>query len=137
MLNGVGDALFYFMPVAVAVAAAKKFNVNQYVGLAIGAALVYPSLQLDAFSAAGEPIMTLFNGSLFASPVYTTFLGIPLVATNYTSSVVPAIFVVWVASKVQKVAKKTLPELLQAFFVPFFVLLISVPLGFLVIECSD
>ncbi|MGX7132024.1 beta-glucoside-specific PTS transporter subunit IIABC [Enterococcus songbeiensis] len=133
MLNGVGDALFYFMPVAVAVAAAKKFNVNQYVGLAIGAALVYPSLQLDAFSAAGEPIMTLFNGSLFASPVYTTFLGIPLVATNYTSSVVPAIFVVWVASKVQKVAKKTLPELLQAFFVPFFVLLISVPLGFLVI----
>lgn len=133
MLNGIGDALFYFMPIAVAVAAAKKFKVNQYVGLAIGAALVYPSLQLDAFSAAGEPIMTLFDGSLFASPVYTTFLGIPLVATNYTSSVVPAIFVVWIASKFQKVVRKALPELLHAFFVPFFVLLLSVPLGFLVI----
>lgn len=133
MLNGIGDALFYFMPIAVAVAAAKKFNVNQYVGLAIGAAMVYPSLQLDAFSAAGEPIMTLFDGSLFASPVYTTFLGIPLVATNYTSSVVPAIFVVWIASKFQKVVRKALPELLHAFFVPFFVLLISLPIGFLAI----
>ncbi|MGG5329044.1 beta-glucoside-specific PTS transporter subunit IIABC [Enterococcus sp. AZ163] len=133
VLNAVGDGLFYLMPVAVAAAAAKKFNMNQYVGMAIGAAMCYPALQLATLSEAGEPIRTLFEGTMFASPVYTTFLGLPLIANNYTSSVVPAILIVWVGSKVQKVAKKVLPEVIQSFFVPFFVLVIALPLGFLVI----
>lgn len=133
VLNAVGDAIFYFMPAAVAIAAAKKFNVSQYVGLAIGAAMCYPTIQLDTLSAAGDPISTLFSGTVFASSVYTTFLGIPLIANNYTSSVVPAILVVWFASKIQKIAKQVLPEVIQNFFVPFFVLLISVPAGLLVI----
>lgn len=133
VLNAVGDGLFYLMPVAVAAAAAKKFNMNQYVGMAIGAAMCYPALQLATLSEAGEPIRTLFEGTMFASPVYTTFLGLPLIANNYTSSVVPAILIVWVGSKVQKVAKKVLPEVIQSFFVPFFVLVIALPLGFLVV----
>ncbi|MGG5317384.1 beta-glucoside-specific PTS transporter subunit IIABC [Enterococcus sp. AZ072] len=133
VLNAVGDGLFYLMPVAVAAAAAKKFNMNQYVGMAIGAAMCYPALQLATLSEAGEPIRILFEGTMFASPVYTTFLGLPLIANNYTSSVVPAILIVWVGSKVQKVAKKVLPEVIQSFFVPFFVLVIALPLGFLVV----
>lgn len=36
VLNAIGDAIFMFLPIAVAVAAAKKFGVNQYVGLVIG-----------------------------------------------------------------------------------------------------
>lgn len=133
ILNAIGDSLFFFMPVAVAVAAAKKFNVNQYVGLAIGAAMCYPAIQLQALQDAGQAMYTLFNGTVFESPIFKTFLGIPFVANNYTSSVVPAILIVWVASKVQKVARRILPEVLQSFFVPFFVLLVSLPLGFLII----
>ncbi len=133
ILNAIGDAIFHFMPIIVAVAAAKKFNVNQYVGLAIGAALCYPTIQLATLSAGGDSILTLFSNTMFESPVYLEFLGIPVIATDYIGGVVPAIIVVWFASYVQKLARKVVPEMLQNFFVPFFVLLISIPMGFLLI----
>lgn len=132
MLNGIGDTIFYFMPIIIGYTAAKKFNLNQFVGMAIGGALVYPSLQLGVLET-NEPIMTLFEGSLFASPIYTTVFGIPFIANNYTSSVIPVILIVWFASKIQVYAKRWIPEILQNFFVPFVVILISIPIGFLAI----
>lgn len=133
VLNGIGDAIFMFLPIAVGVAAAKKFNVNQYVGLTIGGALCYPAIQLSALSATAEPLYTLFAGSLFESPVYITFMGLPFVANNYTSSVIPAILIVWLAGRLQKPLRKIIPEVIQNFFIPFFLLLITLPIGFLII----
>lgn len=95
----------------------------------IGAALCYPTIQLDTLSAAGEALGTL--GML--GSYYSTFLNIPFLAGNYTTSVVPVLLIVALASVVQKWAKKWVPEMLQGFFVPFFVLLISLPIGFLAI----
>lgn len=43
MLNFMGDALFYFLPIIVAASAAKKLNVNMYVAMAIGAMLLHPA----------------------------------------------------------------------------------------------
>lgn len=129
VLNAIGDSVFYFMPVILGFTAAKKFNVNPIVGLLIGSALCYPNIQLSALSATGEAI-----GSLpLVGDYFTTFLGIPFVAGNYTSSVVPIIIIVALAGQVQKLAKRFVPEMLQGFFVPFFVLIISVPIGLLVI----
>lgn len=134
VLNAIGDAIFQFLPIAVAVAAAKKFKVNQYVGLVIGGALCYPAIQLSAIAVEGaKPLYTLFAGSLFESPVYMTFMGLPFVANNYTSSVIPSILIVWLASKLQRPLRKIIPEVIQNFFVPFFLLLIALPIGFLVI----
>lgn len=129
VLNAIGDAVFYFMPVILGYTAAKKFNVNPITGMLIGAALCYPNIQASTLSAAGEAI-----GSLpVVGDYYTTFLGLPFVAGNYTSSVVPVLVIVALAGQIQKVAKKTIPEMLQGFFVPFFVLLISLPIGLLII----
>lgn len=134
VLNAIGDAIFMFLPIAVAIAAAKKFGVNQYVGLVIGGALCYPTIQLSAIAVEGvKPLYTLFAGSILESPVYTTFLGLPFVANNYTSSVIPSILIVWLASKLQKPLRRIIPEVIQNFFVPFFVLLIALPVGFLLI----
>ena len=134
VLNAIGDAIFMFLPIAVAVAAAKKFGVNQYVGLVIGAALCYPTIQLSALSGGDvQPLYTLFSGSLFESPVYITFMGMPFVANNYTSSVIPSILIVWLASKLQRPLRRIIPEVIQNFFVPFFLLLIALPIGFLII----
>ena len=36
--------------------------------------LCYPAIQSSALSAAGEPLYTLFEGTMFASPVYIDFL---------------------------------------------------------------
>lgn len=128
-LNAIGDAVFYFMPIILGFTAAKKFKVNPITGMLIGAALCYPSIQKDALAAAGEAIGTL----PVVGDYFTSFLGIPLVAGNYTSSVVPVLVIVALAGQIQKYAKKIVPEMLQGFFVPFFVLLISLPIGFLVI----
>lgn len=132
MLNGIGDTIFFFMPIIVGFTASKKFGLNQFLGMAIGGALCYPALQLNALSV-NEPISTLFAGTMVESPVYTTVFGLPFIANNYTSSVIPVILIVWFASKLQKIAKQIIPELIQTFFVPFFVLLIALPVGFLLV----
>lgn len=129
ILNAIGDAVFYFMPIILGFSAAKKFKVNPITGLIIGAALCYPNIQAATLSAAGEAM-----GSLpLVGDYYSTFIGIPFVAGNYTSTVVPVLVIVAFAGVIQKLAKKYVPEMLQSFFVPFFVLLISLPIGLLVI----
>lgn len=129
VLNAIGDSIFNFLPIILGYTAAKKFNVNVIVGMIIGATLCYPTIQTDTLSAAGKAIGTLpFIGSY-----YTKFIGIPFVSGNYTSTVVPVICIVALAAQIQKIAKKFVPEMLQNFFVPFFVLIISLPIGLLVI----
>lgn len=129
ILNAIGDSIFNFLPIILGYTAAKKFNVNVVVGMIIGATLCYPTIQTDTLSAVGKAIGTLpFIGSY-----YTKFIGIPFVSGNYTSTVVPVICIVALAAQIQKIAKKFVPEMLQNFFVPFFVLIISLPIGLLVI----
>ncbi len=129
ILNAIGDSIFNFLPIILGYTAAKKFNVNVIVGMIIGSTLCYPTIQTDTLSAAGKAIGTLpFIGSY-----YTKFIGIPFVSGNYTSTVVPVICIVALAAQIQKIAKKFVPEMLQNFFVPFFVLIISLPIGLLVI----
>lgn len=128
VFNAIGDSMFYFMPILLGYAAAKKFNVNVVVGMLIGASLCYPSIQAKALST-GEALGTI--GIL--GDYYTTFLNIPMIATDYTSSVIPVIVVVAFASFIQRKAKQIIPELIQNFFVPFLVLVISLPVGLLVI----
>ena len=129
ILNAIGDSIFNFLPIILGYTAAKKFNVNVIVGMIIGATLCYPTIQTDTLSAAGKAIGTLpFIGSY-----YTNLIGIPFVSGNYTSTVVPVICIVALAAQIQKIAKKFVPEMLQNFFVPFFVLIISLPIGLLVI----
>ena len=129
ILNAIGDSIFNFLPIILGYTAAKKFYVIVIVGMIIGATLCYPTIQTDTLSAAGKAIGTLpFIGSY-----YTKFIGIPFVSGNYTSTVVPVICIVALAAQIQKIAKKFVPEMLQNFFVPFFVLIISLPIGLLVI----
>lgn len=129
VLNAIGDAVFYFMPVMLGYSSAKKFKLNPVTGMLIGAALCYPTIQADALKAAGKAV-----GSLgILGSYYKTFAGIPWIAANYTSTVVPVLVVTALAGKIQKLAKKLVPEMLQNFFVPFFVLLISLPIGLLII----
>ncbi len=129
VLNAIGDAIFYFFPIILGYTAAKKFKVNVVVGMLIGAALCYPTIQADTLSAAGEAMGNLpFVGNYFA-----TFMGVPFVAANYTTTVVPVIIIVAFAAFIQKYANKWIPEMLRNFFVPFFVLIISVPIGLLII----
>ena len=131
ILNAIGDSLFYFLPIILGITSAKKFGLNSYLGATIGAALCYPSIV--AMASSKTALFTVFKGTILEAPIHMTFLGIPVISMNYTSSVIPIILSVWFASKVQKLAKKIIPDVVKTFLVPFVVLLITVPITFIVI----
>ncbi|MBA4688385.1 MAG: PTS glucose transporter subunit IIA [Candidatus Galacturonibacter soehngenii] len=131
VLQATGDAFFYFLPIVLGYTASKKFKVNEFVGMAIGMAMLYPDL---AAKMSGESIMTLFAGvPIVESSVFITFLKIPVILMNYSSTVVPIILAVALAAKVEKFFKKMIPDVVKLFLVPFFTLLISVPLTLIIV----
>ncbi|MFD0898023.1 beta-glucoside-specific PTS transporter subunit IIABC [Loigolactobacillus binensis] len=131
ILYAIGDGFFYFLPIILGIAAAKKFKVDTFIGVAIGAALCYP--EIVALTSSDSVLYTLFSGTFFEAPIHVTFLGIPVIMMNYTSSVIPIILAVWFAAKVQTWAKRIIPDVVKTFLVPFTILLITIPATFLVI----
>jgi PTS system beta-glucosides-specific IIC component len=131
ILQAAGDCFFYFFPIFLGYTAAKKFGLNQFVGMALGAALVYPTIA--GLTANTEPLYTLFSGTIFESPVYITFLGIPVILMSYGSSVIPIIISTYFGSKLEKGLARIIPSILKSFLVPFLTVLVMVPLTFIVI----
>ncbi|OQR53979.1 beta-glucoside-specific PTS transporter subunit IIABC [Bacillus sp. CDB3] len=130
ILNAIGDSLFYFFPIFLGYTASKKFGGNVFIGMAIGASLVYPALSGLTTS---KPLYTLFAGTMFESAVHITFLGIPVILMSYASSVIPIIIAAYVGAKVEKAFKKIIPDVVKTFLVPFCTLLLVIPLTFIVI----
>ena len=116
VLYAAGDAILYFMPVIVGFTCGKVFDCNPYVTAVIGAAFLYPDL-VSAVSAEGG----------------ITFLKIPVAAASYTNTFLPIVLAGFVASKLEKLAKKFIPSMLQLMLVPPFVLAVTVPLSWIVI----
>ncbi|PFN95909.1 PTS beta-glucoside transporter subunit IIABC [Bacillus sp. AFS076308] len=130
LLNIAGDGLFNFLPIFLGYTAMKKFGGTPFIGMAIAAALVHPTLSTLT---AGNPLYTLFKGSLFQSDIRITFLGIPVIMMSYASSVIPILLSAFFAAKVEKGFKKIVPDVVKTFVVPFLTIIIMVPLTFLVI----
>lgn len=133
IINAAGDALFNFLPLFLGYTAAKKFKLKPMLGLAIGAAMCYPAIQSSILSAAGDAAYTLFKGTMFASPVYIDFFGIPVISVDYTGTVIPVILAVWFASKCEKLFNKFIPDLVKFFFVPMLTLLVTLPVSVLLL----
>ena len=133
MLDAIGDGLFFFLPIFLGYTAAKKFGLKPMLGLVIGAILCYPSLQTGMFSVEGDPLYTLFVGSMFESKIYLDFFGIPIIGMDYTSTVIPVIFIVYFASKCERFFNRLIPDLVKFFFVPMLTLLVVIPVGFIII----
>lgn len=126
IINAAGDALFTFLPLFLGYTAAKKFGLKPMLGLAIGAAMCYPGIQSGTLSAGMEPMYSLLEGTMFASPVYINFFGIPVISVDYTGTVILA---VWFASKCEKFFNKLIPDLVKFFFVPMLTLLVTLPVS--------
>lgn len=131
VLYAIGDGFFYFLPLILAITSAKKFKVDRFTAITIGAAMCYPAMV--AMNSSKKALFDLFNGTFLHSQVHATFLGIPIISMNYTSTVIPIILAVWFASVVERWCKKWIPTVVKTFLVPFVTLLIVVPLTFLII----
>lgn len=116
LLTFVGDAGFYFFPVYVAYAGAKKFGANIPMSLFIAGVLLHPTL--SAIVGEGEPF---------------TVYGIPMVLTTYSTSFIPMILITWVMSYVEKGLNKIIPNSLRALLFPLSLILIMLPLSLCVL----
>ncbi|HEM5146292.1 TPA: PTS glucose transporter subunit IIA [Streptococcus suis] len=122
ILNAAGDGFFQYLPLLVALTSARKFKMNEFTALAIGMALIYPTLP--------GSLATLKEAGL------DNVFGIPFVlptAGSYLSTVIPAILATWVASIIEKNIRKVTPDVVKLFVVPFVTILVAVPLTFLVV----
>lgn len=113
LTNFLYNAFYYFLPLFVGVSAAKKLNVNQYLGLYAGAILLAPGF-LDVV-AAGEPF---------------TVYGIPAPLYNYCQTLIPVLLSVWVMSYVYRFFGRVIPDTLATLFAPFATMVVMVPLEF-------
>ncbi|MCJ7691360.1 MAG: beta-glucoside-specific PTS transporter subunit IIABC [Clostridiaceae bacterium] len=112
ILASSGNAVFYFFPIFIAFSAAKAFGVNQYISAAIMGALIEPN----------------FTSLMEATGDVTHFLNIPVVLMSYTSTVIPAILVIWIFSYLEKFLKRVIPKNIELFTISFISILIMVPL---------
>lgn len=110
LINGIGDSIFYFFPIALGYTSANKLGMSPFLGMMIGAGLVYPSYQNIDLQIFGH----VFN-------------------VSYSSSVLPIIITNVFAAFIYKYLNKIIPDVIKTFFVPMLVLLISVPAGFMLI----
>lgn len=115
ILNFISWTAFTFLPVLIAITASKKFGVNTFVAVVIACALVSPDY--IAMVNAGESI---------------AFLGIPVQLLSYTSTVIPIIISIWIASYVERLFNKILPLVIRSLFSAMLTITIMVPLTLLV-----
>jgi len=132
VFNGLGDSIFYFLPVVLGWSAARRFGLKEVYGITLGAVLTYPGI-IDLSH--GKLLFSLFKGTFLQQNVLSTFLGIPMILPmqSYAGSVIPIILIVFIASKIYHFLNHSFPSYIRSFFVPFFTLLIVVPLALLVI----
>ena len=112
ILNFMGDATFYFLPILLASSAAKKFKCNPYLAMMLGGILLHPNFvnMVSASKESGEAIR------LFMIPIYNA---------SYSSSVIPIILAVWFMSVVEPIADRISPKAIKFFSKPLITILVS------------
>lgn len=130
---GVSDGLFYFLPILLGYGAAKKFKVNECIGIALGFMLVYPSLV--NLTSTAEVLGSVFTGTSFEMSYYITFFGIPVIMPSggYTSTVIPVIVAVGCGAWLYKKFNNIYPVYVRGFLTPVTVFAIVAPFTYLVI----
>lgn len=116
LLNALGDATFYFLPLILVISSSKKFNINPYTLAAVIGVMVYPNF--IGLVDAGEKI------SLF---------GLPVASASYAYSVIPVIMMAWIMQYVEKLSDKITPAVTKNFLKPMLTLLIALPIALVVI----
>lgn len=111
ILSATGNAIFYFLPIILSVTIALKLKVSPYVAATVGAALL-------------EPNMTMLLGT----EGNVNFMGIPVIMSDYSSTVLPVFGAVGILYFLENFLKRIFPAQVHLVFVPFLSLLIMVPL---------
>lgn len=113
----ISDIPFYFLPFLLAISASRKFKVNEFLGICVAGALMYPT-----FVAAVDAEVSPF-----------TFLGLSIPIFNYADSVFPVILGVGLLALVYRFIDRFIPNVLKMVVVPALSLAITIPVTYLVL----
>ncbi len=118
LLNLFSNTALTFLPILIAISAAKIFGGNQYLGAVIGMIMIHPSL-VNAWTVAG---------GTETSTLWSWFGLWDIQNTGYQGHVIPVILSVWLMSVIEKKLHKKVPEMLDLFVTPLVSVLVT---GFL------
>ena len=116
LLNILGDAGFYFLPIMLAYTASRKFGCTPAIAMTVTAVLLHPEL-----------------AAMFAGEAPVNFIGLPVTAASYASSVIPALLIAWIMSYVEKLVDKITPGWTKTILKPMLTLLIMLPLALVIL----
>lgn len=110
LMDAIGKGLFFFFPIFIGYNTAKVVKLNPYLGMAIGAILCMPAI----------------------NSVDMNFFGWAM-NVKYTETVFPAILIVCFAAPLERFFNRVIPDVVKTFITPALVLLISIPVGYILI----
>ena len=126
-VNLMWQSVFYFLPLMVAYNASKKLNVDPWVGATVMAALMTPNfVSLNDTTLFPDTVCTV-NETLGTQSCVAHVFGLPLQMNDYSGQVFVPLIMVAVLGLVYKWLKKIFPENIQMVFVPFFSMIIMIP----------
>lgn len=120
ILDLFANTAFTFLPILIAVSAARVFGENIFLGAVIGMIMIHPNL-INAWSVASMDAADI--------PVWHLF-GFSIRQVGYQGHVIPVIIAVWIMCKLENWLHKHVPEMIDLFVTPLCTVLIT---GFLTI----
>ncbi|KAF1298058.1 PTS beta-glucoside transporter subunit EIIBCA [Enterococcus sp. JM4C] len=111
VIDMLASGVFTFLPFFVAASAAKIFQTNQYLAIAIAAALQFPTMS----NAVAEGKVSQF----------LLFGAVPVPVFNYAGTVIPIILAVLALSYIYRWVDKVLPQVLRTVFTPTISLFVA------------
>ena len=120
ILDLFANTAFTFLPILIAVSAARVFGGTIFLGAVIGMIMIHPNL-INAWSVASMDAADI--------PVWHLF-GFSIRQVGYQGHVIPVIIAVWIMCKLENWLHKHVPEMIDLFVTPLCTVLIT---GFLTI----
>lgn len=111
------NAAFVFLPILIAVSAAKTFGGNLFLGAVIGMIMIHPDL-LNAWSIAGMNAADIPSASAWFGLYDINLVG-------YQGHVIPVVIAVWLMSMLEKRLHRIVPEMIDLFVTPLVTVLVT------------
>ena len=129
------NVAYYFLPVLVAYAASRRFNVKAAMAILMGLILVYPDFVALCQAGVGQTIPQQGGPPVVVPGTGNAgyLFGLPIYPATYSNTIIPAILIVFVMSYVEKFLNKVIPKIVRFIFVPLLELVIMLPLALLVL----
>ncbi len=129
-LDMISGTAFAYLPVLVAMSAARVFGGNVFLGAVIGLAMVHANLT-NAWALFDPATGTYASVKIWELSFFTIQFTVRQV--GYQGHVIPVIIVVWLMCIIEKWLHKHVPEMIDLFVTPFTTVIVTAFLTFTII----